>query len=130
MAKKKPATSPPAPTRKRKTATGASRKKHRRPAATRKPRQTKPVPKPEPVEPDDGGNGHGVPPTSGELLLVGGIDKRALARDRAAVRAEVDRTVPFMLEHGGWIPSVDHSVPHDVPLENYEYYLELVRGYM
>lgn len=65
-----------------------------------------------------------------ELLLVGGIDKRALARDRAAVKAEVERTVPFMLDHGGWIPSVDHSVPYDVPLENYQYYLDLVRGYM
>ena len=65
-----------------------------------------------------------------ELLLVGGIDKRELAKDRAAVKAEVDRKVPFMFEHGGWIPSVDHSVPHDVPLENYQYYLDLTREYM
>lgn len=65
-----------------------------------------------------------------DLLMVGGIDKRELAKDRAAVRAEVDRKVPFMLDHGGWIPSVDHSVPHDVPLDNYQYYLDLIRQHM
>lgn len=65
------------------------------------------------------------------LLMMGGIDKRVLARDRAAIRAEVDRIVPFMLDQGGgWIPSVDHSVPPDVPLANYQYYLDLTREYM
>jgi len=32
-----------------------------------------------------------------------------------------------MVEHGGWIPSVDHAVPPDVPYENYIYYLDLVK---
>ncbi len=35
-----------------------------------------------------------------------------------------------MLDSGGWIPSVDHSVPHDVSLGNYRYYLDLTREYM
>lgn len=38
--------------------------------------------------------------------------------------------VPLMLDHGGWIPSADHSVPHDVPLANYQLYLDLTREYM
>jgi uroporphyrinogen decarboxylase len=62
-----------------------------------------------------------------DLLLVGGIDKRALARDLRDVEAEVMARVPYLLEHGGWIPSVDHAVPPDVPLRNYQHYLALVR---
>ena len=62
-----------------------------------------------------------------DLLLVGGIDKRALAKDRRDIEREVLAKAPFLLEHGGWIPSIDHAVPPDVPLENYRYYLSLLR---
>ena len=31
-----------------------------------------------------------------------------------------------MLEKGGYIPHVDHGIPHDVPLVNYLYYRELL----
>ncbi len=62
-----------------------------------------------------------------ELLLVGGIDKRELARDRDAVRAEVMRQVPQLQEQGGYIATVDHSVPPDVPWSNYLYFRELLR---
>jgi hypothetical protein len=62
-----------------------------------------------------------------DLLLVGGIDKRALARDRRDIEREVLGKAPFLLEHGGWIPSIDHAVPPDVPLENYRYYLSLLQ---
>lgn len=61
-----------------------------------------------------------------DLLLIGGIDKRALARDEKAIEEEVMRLAP-LVEEGGFIYSVDHCVPPDVPLRNYEYYLELVR---
>lgn len=63
-----------------------------------------------------------------EFAIWGGIDKRALAIDRHAIRSEVMRVVPPMLEHGGYLPTLDHSVPPDVPLENWTYYLELVRA--
>jgi len=62
-----------------------------------------------------------------DLLLVGGIDKRALAGSREDVEREVYGKVPFLIESGGWIPSVDHAVPPDVPYDNYRYYLELLR---
>jgi hypothetical protein len=61
-----------------------------------------------------------------DLILFGGIDKRELARDKAAVEAEVMRRVPPMLEHGGYTPFVDHAVPPDVSYENFSYYMELV----
>ena len=62
-----------------------------------------------------------------DLLLVGGIDKRALAKDLREVEREVMAKAPFLLEHGGWIPSVDHAVPPGVPLGNYQHYLALIR---
>ncbi|MCS7181412.1 MAG: hypothetical protein NZ891_08720 [bacterium] len=36
------------------------------------------------------------------------------------------KKVPFLLKEGGYFPFVDHTVPPDVPLENFKYYLELV----
>ncbi len=61
-----------------------------------------------------------------DLLMIGGLDKRVLAKDKVAVKTEVMAKVPFMIESGGWIPSMDHCVPPDVPLENYLYYLDLL----
>jgi len=63
------------------------------------------------------------------LGIMGGIDKRALARDRASIRAEVERVVPPMLKAGGHIPTLDHTVPPDVSLESFRYYLECVREF-
>ena len=61
-----------------------------------------------------------------DLLIWGGIDKRALAKDKRAIEDEVHSKVPFMLEHGGYIPGIDHAVPHDVSYQNYLYYRELI----
>lgn len=62
-----------------------------------------------------------------DLHMVGGIDKRALARDKKAIEKEVMAKVPPLLEAGGWIPGIDHAVPKDVPFENYCYFRELVK---
>jgi len=59
------------------------------------------------------------------LALSGGLDKRKLALDRQAIREELETKVPPLLEDGGYIPTLDHSVPPDVPYENFLYYLEL-----
>ena len=62
-----------------------------------------------------------------KLVLWGGIDKRALAVDKAAIKHELTRKVPRMIDSGGFIPAIDHSVPPDVPFDNYVYYTELLR---
>jgi uroporphyrinogen decarboxylase len=62
-----------------------------------------------------------------KLIIEGGIDKRVLALDRAAIREEVESKVPFLLRDGGYFPAIDHYVPPDVPLENFEYFLNLIR---
>jgi len=61
-----------------------------------------------------------------DLLLMGGFDKRILARTKAEIDAEVHRLAP-LVEQGGYIGFVDHRVPPDVPLENYLHYLATVR---
>ena len=60
------------------------------------------------------------------LALYGGIDKRPLARDRAAIYEEVMGKVPAMLEKGGYIPHIDHAIPPDAKLDVYRYYREIL----
>lgn len=62
------------------------------------------------------------------LLLMGNIDKRVLARSKQEIEREVLRKVPWLAMQGGYFPFVDHSVPPDVPLENFQYYLDLVKA--
>ena len=56
------------------------------------------------------------------LGLMGGIDKRVLARGRAAIDEELERKIPLSLERGGYIPYLDHQAPPDIPWENFRYY--------
>jgi uroporphyrinogen decarboxylase len=60
------------------------------------------------------------------LLMMGGFDKRILARSRREIAAEVRRLAP-LIEEGGYIGFCDHRVPPDVPLDNYLFYLGGVR---
>ena len=55
------------------------------------------------------------------LLMSGGIDKRALAAGRASIDRELDDKIPLALA-GGYVPTIDHSIPPDVPYENFRYY--------
>ena len=61
-----------------------------------------------------------------ELLMMGGIDKRTLARSRKDIDAMIDHLTPLVAE-GGFLPTPDHRVPPDVPLENYLYYLDRIK---
>ena len=58
-----------------------------------------------------------------QIVMWGNVDKRALARGKEAIDAELARLAP-VAALGGFIPLVDHAVPDDVPLANYLYYLE------
>ena len=61
-----------------------------------------------------------------DLVMSGGIDKRILAGSKEAIKTEIERIVPFMLERGGYTPTCDHTVPSDVLYENYLYYREII----
>ena len=62
-----------------------------------------------------------------DMILGGAIDKRALVKGKEAIKEEVMSKVPFLLEKGGYFPSVDHVVPPNVTLENYWYYINTLR---
>ena len=59
------------------------------------------------------------------LALSGGIDKRALAKDKKAIEQELMSKIPYLVEQGGYIPTIDHAVPPDISLKNFMYYLNL-----
>lgn len=62
------------------------------------------------------------------LYLEGGIDKREL-RTKQRARAEVVKRYRVAREYGGYIPTVDHGVPPDVPLRVFLYMVELLQGF-
>ena len=62
------------------------------------------------------------------LAIVGGIDKRALTGDPAAMAQELDAKLPAMLAGGGYIPCLDHTVPPDVTLADFRMYIDRVRA--
>ena len=53
-----------------------------------------------------------------DMAYRGGVDKRAMAKGGAALRAEIDRLRP-VVEDGGYVPGCDHGVPPDVSWSNY-----------
>jgi uroporphyrinogen decarboxylase len=57
--------------------------------------------------------------------MIGGIDKRVLTAGRDAVKRELKRVIPPLLERGGFIPTIDHSIPPDVGLDSFKHYLEM-----
>ena len=63
-----------------------------------------------------------------DMGIIGGIDKKVLAAGKAAIEAEVMTKVPKLYQSGRYIASIDHSVPPDVPFENFKYYIDLLRS--
>ncbi len=57
-----------------------------------------------------------------KLQIMGGIDKRAIAKGRQAIDKELDNKIPFMMEKGRYIPFIDHLVPPDVSFSDFVYY--------
>ena len=62
-----------------------------------------------------------------DVVLAGNIDKRALLKGEDAIRDEVMSKVPFLLESGGYFPSLDHLVPPDVTFASYRYLINTLR---
>jgi uroporphyrinogen decarboxylase len=61
------------------------------------------------------------------LVMMGGLDKRELAKDKTAIEREVYSRVPALVEQGGYFPGVDHAVPPDVSLENFTHFVKVLR---
>lgn len=65
------------------------------------------------------------------LRLWGGVDKRVLAQGPDAIDAHLRALAPLVQE-GGFVPTIDHTVPPDVSWADFQYYMEakdkLLRG--
>jgi hypothetical protein len=63
------------------------------------------------------------------LAFVGNIDVRdCLTGDKENLRREVLRKLNAA-KGGGYIPMSDHSVPDNVPVDNYDYYIRLINEF-
>jgi uroporphyrinogen decarboxylase len=61
------------------------------------------------------------------LAYIGNMDCRdVLPGPREILKNDLLRKLNAA-KGGGYIPSADHSVPHSVPVENYDYFVELLR---
>ena len=60
------------------------------------------------------------------LRLFGGVDKRELAKGPKAIDPHLRELAP-LVEEGGFIPSVDHTVPPDISWDDFCYYMDAKR---
>jgi hypothetical protein len=61
-----------------------------------------------------------------QLVLRGGIDKRAIARGPSATLAELTRVLPFFAQSGGYLACLDHQAHPEISLADYRHYVDLV----
>ena len=56
-----------------------------------------------------------------DLIIAGGINKMALAKDRSSIDFELAKA-KYVLEKGKYILFIDHAIPYDISWENFKYY--------
>lgn len=78
-----------------------------------------------PLERQAGVDGFALREKFPRLGMVGHFNKLVMHKGEAAMRAEFERLQPLM-RSGGFVPSVDHQTPPEVPLEAYRLYLRLL----
>jgi uroporphyrinogen decarboxylase len=61
-----------------------------------------------------------------ELFLIGGLDVEILTRGKEAIRREIKSKVPYLIESGGYVPTVDNRVRENVSFQNYAFYRALI----
>ena len=62
-----------------------------------------------------------------KLGIIGGLNKHVLEFSRSEMDKELDK-VPYMLEQGYFIPSLDHGTTNAVSWDNYQYFYDRLRG--
>ena len=62
-----------------------------------------------------------------DLRLWGGVDKRVLPRGPEAINAHLREFIP-LIEEGGFIPTIDHTVPPDVSWDDFRHYMDAKRA--
>lgn len=59
-----------------------------------------------------------------DLVLMGGIDKRAVAEGPRAIEQELHSKILPLRDRGGYIPFLDHLFTEDISYPNFLYYLK------
>jgi uroporphyrinogen decarboxylase len=66
-----------------------------------------------------------------DLRLYGGVDKRRIALGRTEIDRHLSELIP-LIEEGGFIPIIDHTVSPEISLDDFKYYMkkkdELLNG--
>lgn len=79
-----------------------------------------------PIERAAGMDGEKMRERFPELVLIGGVNKLALAGNRNEIDEEVEKAAR-LYRKGRYIPGCDHSVPPIVPFDHYKYYIESLK---
>ena len=58
-----------------------------------------------------------------ELIMMGGFDKTTFYKGREYIDRELE-VMREMIKRGGFIPHIDHWVPHNASWEDFVYYRE------
>ncbi|MCL5270710.1 MAG: hypothetical protein M1457_09230 [bacterium] len=58
-----------------------------------------------------------------QLRMIGGVAKRPLVIGGKAIDEEIERVRP-LIEDGGYVADLDHSVPPDISYDNFRHYLD------
>lgn len=64
-----------------------------------------------------------------DITLWGNISAVAMETGFEAIEQEIKSKIPFAMEGGGYIYHSDHSIPLDVPFENYEHVIKMLDKY-
>ncbi len=64
-----------------------------------------------------------------DLVIIGGIDKLAIAKGGEALENEISDKVDPMVKRGRYIPSLDHQAHPEMSLANYQRYIDRVKEY-
>lgn len=58
-----------------------------------------------------------------DLRLYGGVDKMRIAKGREEIDKHLSELIP-LIEEGGFIPTIDHTVSPDISLKDFLYYMK------
>lgn len=64
-----------------------------------------------------------------DLVVLGGIDKREIDLGPEAIDRELEKRLPFLLQRGGFIPTLDHHVTPEVSWLDFIYYRKKLAEY-
>ncbi|MBC8235437.1 hypothetical protein H8E77_38310 [bacterium] len=70
-----------------------------------------------------------MPKYGDKIVFFGNIDVRALAGTKEQIEEEISGKILAGKKGKGYIFHSDHSVPHDVPFENYKFAIEMAQKY-